>query len=109
MYGYTCPRCGANLDPGETCDCSQNNQTDEEGNRYIMEKNELLNNLKLSAELNQESMRYIEALIRIADEFGADRDEIIKREIKALFISTSGSFKDYKLTSKQKTDEDNEE
>lgn len=107
MYEYECPRCGANLDPGEKCDCSQNKQS-EEGNKYIMEKNEILNSLKLSAELNKESMRYIESLIRIADEFGADRDEIIKREIKALFISTSGSFKDYKVTNKQKTEEDNE-
>lgn len=21
MYGYICPKCGAHLDPGETCDC----------------------------------------------------------------------------------------
>lgn len=21
MYGYTCDKCGANLDPGERCDC----------------------------------------------------------------------------------------
>lgn len=97
MYEYQCPRCGANLDPGEKCDCSQSNQTDEEGNEYIMEKNEILNSLKLAAELNKESMRYIEELIRIADAFGVDRDETIQREIKALFISAMASFKDYQL------------
>lgn len=24
-YYHTCPLCGANLDPGEKCDCTQNN------------------------------------------------------------------------------------
>ena len=24
MYGWTCPDCGANLDPGEKCDCKSN-------------------------------------------------------------------------------------
>ena len=24
MYGWTCPDCGANLDPGEKCDCKEN-------------------------------------------------------------------------------------
>lgn len=23
---YTCPRCGANLDPGEPCDCEEENK-----------------------------------------------------------------------------------
>lgn len=23
MYGRTCPDCGANLDPGEKCDCKK--------------------------------------------------------------------------------------
>lgn len=23
MYGYTCPDCGANLDPGEKCTCKE--------------------------------------------------------------------------------------
>jgi hypothetical protein len=27
-YYHTCPDCGANLDPGEKCDC-QNNQTND--------------------------------------------------------------------------------
>jgi len=24
MYYHTCPMCGANLDPGESCDCIEN-------------------------------------------------------------------------------------
>lgn len=28
MY-YTCPRCGANLDPGERCDCRQQSYKEE--------------------------------------------------------------------------------
>ena len=24
MYGWTCPDCGANLDPEEKCDCKEN-------------------------------------------------------------------------------------
>lgn len=30
-YYGTCPLCGANLDPGETCDC-QRNETEENEN-----------------------------------------------------------------------------
>lgn len=25
MYYKTCPKCGAHLDPGERCDCEENN------------------------------------------------------------------------------------
>lgn len=29
QYYYTCPTCGANLDPGEKCsDCSENNNVE---------------------------------------------------------------------------------
>ncbi len=24
MFSYKCPHCGANLDPGERCDCNKN-------------------------------------------------------------------------------------
>ena len=30
MYGYKCPNCGANLDPEEKCDCSNNQEINEE-------------------------------------------------------------------------------
>ena len=29
MQYYTCERCGANLDPGEKCDCEKENQEEE--------------------------------------------------------------------------------
>ena len=29
MYGYTCPDCGANLDPGEKCDCRKEEKKDD--------------------------------------------------------------------------------
>lgn len=29
MY-WTCPICGANLDPGESCDCQEDNKNKEE-------------------------------------------------------------------------------
>lgn len=29
MYYWTCSRCGANLDPGERCDCEENKNTPE--------------------------------------------------------------------------------
>lgn len=29
MY-WTCPICGANLDPGESCDCQEDNKDEEE-------------------------------------------------------------------------------
>lgn len=28
MYFYTCPNCGAALDPGEKCDCMEIRETD---------------------------------------------------------------------------------
>lgn len=28
-YYWTCPYCGANLDPGEKCDCQQNETKEE--------------------------------------------------------------------------------
>lgn len=63
-----------------------------------MDNNQTLNNLKLSAELNHASIEYLEKLMGIADAYGEDRDEIIKREIKALFVSASGgAFHDYEL------------
>ena len=72
-------------------------------------KNEILNGLKLSAELNQASIDYLEKLMRIADAYGKDRDEIVKREIKALFISASGSeFNGYELKNAPKLEENDE-
>ena len=32
-YYRTCPLCGANLDPGERCDCKDCDSTDEDHNR----------------------------------------------------------------------------
>lgn len=32
MYGYKCPYCGANLDPGEKCDCRKDKEYGEERN-----------------------------------------------------------------------------
>ena len=29
-YYYTCPFCGANLDPGERCDCNGNSESQKE-------------------------------------------------------------------------------
>ncbi len=29
-YYWTCPNCGANLDPGEKCDCETLNETKED-------------------------------------------------------------------------------
>ena len=29
-YYYTCPHCGANLDPGEKCNCQKENNTKED-------------------------------------------------------------------------------
>lgn len=26
MYGYICSNCGAHLDPGESCDCQEENE-----------------------------------------------------------------------------------
>lgn len=31
-YYYTCPLCGANLDPNERCDCSDNNNKEDNNN-----------------------------------------------------------------------------
>lgn len=28
-YNWTCPYCGANLDPGEKCDCKDNEKEDD--------------------------------------------------------------------------------
>lgn len=45
MYFYTCPYCGSNLDPGERCDCIDNDKmqqieyeqnTEEEQNGQII-------------------------------------------------------------------------
>lgn len=37
MYYHTCPLCGANLDPGERCDCLERKKREPErsGNRRI--------------------------------------------------------------------------
>ena len=32
MYGRICPLCGANLDPGEKCDCQEKEETASGGN-----------------------------------------------------------------------------
>ena len=29
MYGWTCPDCGANLDPGEKCSCNKETKQDD--------------------------------------------------------------------------------
>lgn len=29
MYGWTCPDCGANLDPGEKCECRKEENNDD--------------------------------------------------------------------------------
>lgn len=31
MIYHTCPYCGANLDPGEHCDCENEREEDEDG------------------------------------------------------------------------------
>lgn len=39
MFYYTCPDCGANLDPGERCDCRwKNEQERTEKNQYIQRR-----------------------------------------------------------------------
>ena len=30
MYGWTCPDCGAHLDPGEKCDCRKEKKDDKD-------------------------------------------------------------------------------
>lgn len=30
QYYHTCPKCGANLDPGESCDCQVTEKSEEE-------------------------------------------------------------------------------
>ena len=37
-YYWTCPNCGANLDPGEKCDC--NNETTKEDNHHDGNENQ---------------------------------------------------------------------
>lgn len=33
MYGYICPDCGRHLDPGEKCDCREERELEEKGNK----------------------------------------------------------------------------
>lgn len=50
-----------------------------------------MKSMQFHAALNRASLDYISALLRIADQFHADRDEVIKREIKTLCISVLNS------------------
>lgn len=84
MYGYKCPDCGANLDPGEKCTCQDENKKDEEGNENNMDKNEILNALKLQSELQQESMRYYYAMIDKATKNNIDASLFLGEQIKHL-------------------------
>ncbi len=36
-YYYTCPYCGSNLDPGETCDCQERNHMEEKERKKTVE------------------------------------------------------------------------
>ena len=36
-YFWTCPHCGANLDPGEKCDCQQESNSKTPGNYKSVE------------------------------------------------------------------------
>lgn len=39
-YYHTCPECGANLDPGEKCDCQKNNSyITKEDNKNVRNEN----------------------------------------------------------------------
>ena len=35
-YYHTCPHCGANLDPGEKCDCNEDDKEDKNGSTHYV-------------------------------------------------------------------------
>lgn len=35
MYGYICPDCGCHLDPGERCDCREEREEREKGDKDL--------------------------------------------------------------------------
>ena len=42
-YDYRCPKCGAYLDPGEQCDCEDNENSSDAGSRQIVSYAEFYN------------------------------------------------------------------
>ena len=81
MYGYQCPNCGANLDPGEKCTCQDE---DKEGNEDNMDKNEILKALEFQSKLNQESQIYYFAMIDKANKNNIDASLFLGEQIKLL-------------------------
>lgn len=47
-YFNTCPNCGANLDPGEPCDCVENKQREEEEIRKSLSVDKKTNQITFS-------------------------------------------------------------
>lgn len=59
--------------------------------------------LQFKSELNRASLNFIESLLKIADVYEKDRDEVIKREVEALLVSISNcSFADYETEGSDK-------
>ena len=55
-----------------------------------------MENLKLTAELQAATRKYLNRLVAIADQFGKDRDEIVFREVEALVMAIEGvSFEEF--------------
>ena len=69
-----------------------------------------IKDLQFQSELNRASLNYIETLLKIADKYEADRDEVVKRELKAIAISVeSGSFREYEPGAATETQGPNDE
>ena len=59
-----------------------------------------IKDLQFQSELNRASLNYIETLLKIADKYEANRDEIIKHEVETLRKSIlGGSFAEYETGS----------
>ncbi len=57
-----------------------------------------IKDLQFQSELQRATLDYIEALLRIADKYEANRDETVQREVSALVVSIKdGSFATYDL------------
>ena len=51
----------------------------------------MVEDIRLTAELQAATRRYVNRLVQIADEFGQDRDEIVFREVAALGMAIEGT------------------
>lgn len=52
--------------------------------------------IRLTAELQAATRKYLNRLVAIADQFGKDRDEIVFREVEALVMAIEGtSFEEF--------------